>query len=151
LELGEWEVRIKLQLEVDCMAIVKLSIWSHGNLVAITAISAGLVVAASTCGSIGAGLLIPEEGLAQADGGCTVLDVNIDVGWHWNSNAAQWGQWQWCIYRWNLGNCRVERCELSCNRNSGKSKDGYPLGSRFGCNNTILIHLTCLLTPKDAS
>ena len=133
------------------MAIVKLGIRSHGDLVAVTSISTSLVVAACTCGSIGAGLLVPEEGLTQADGCCFVLDVNIEVSWHWNSNAAQWGQWQWCIYRWNLGNCRVERCELSCNRNSGKSKDGYPLGSRLGGNNTILIHLTRLLKNVDTT
>ena len=118
LELREWEVGVEFELEVDSMSIVILTIWAHGNLVAITAIGTGLVVAASTCGSIGAGLLVPEEGLAQANRCCAVLDVDIEVCWQRSGNAGQWGQWQWCIDGWNLSGCRLDGGELSCNSNS---------------------------------
>ena len=81
---------VELELEVDCVAIIKLGIWSDCNLVAITAIGASLVVAGCTGGdSIGACLHVPEEGFAQLDSCCAVLDIDVEVCWHRNRYRIQ--------------------------------------------------------------
>jgi hypothetical protein len=113
------------------VAIVKFAIWSDCNLVAITAICTGLVVAGCTSGdSIGACLHIPEEGFAELNCGCAVLDINVEVCWHRNryriqryrkdGNKSTGSSWSGCL---RIG--RKLCVQLSDDREATKAKRRY--------------------------
>jgi hypothetical protein len=104
---------------------------SAGKGGAITAIRTGLVVAGCTSSdSIGAGLHVPEEGFAELDSCCTVLDIDVEVCWHRNryriqryrkdGNKSTRSGWSWCL--------RIGRnlcVQLSGDREATKAEGRY--------------------------
>ena len=121
-ELGQWEVCVELELEVVAVSGIEAGIWARVELVDAAAIGAGIIVAGCTCLPGRANLHVPEESLAQADGCCTVLDVDIEVSWHWNLHLIQSLERDWNFgRRRNLCSCLGWCKHLHCTDDSGEA------------------------------